>query len=81
MKTFNQFLEEAKWGKQPLPKEKMLNQIGRHKNYAGWVTGYDEADRWNKTKKRTASAKAIADVSNQRAQGIIDVLMDRKKKA
>lgn len=75
MKTFRQFIAEAK---KPLPVDRMVNQIQRHQNYAGWARGYDEADRWNRSKKRTTSANEIADRANKRAQGITNVLLGKR---
>jgi hypothetical protein len=77
MKTFSQFIAEAE---KPRPTQKMVDQIEKHLSYAGWVQGYDEADRWNKSKKRTASANEISDRARQRARGIQNVLLGKPPK-
>lgn len=75
MKTFQQFLDEAK---KPLPIEKMLSQAGRHKEYAGWVTGEFEGNRCNQHKKRKP-AQEIIQRANKRADTIKSVLLSKIK--
>jgi hypothetical protein len=45
--------------KKPLPIEKMLKQAGRHREYAGWVTGELEGNRFNQHKKRKPAQEII----------------------
>lgn len=75
MKTFNQFIAEAK---KPLPLQKMLNQASRHSEFAGWVTGEFEGNRWNQSKKRK-SAMEIIDRAKKRAKGINDFIAQHYK--
>jgi hypothetical protein len=73
MKTFEQFIDEAK---KPLPIEKMLKQAGRHREYAGWVTGELEGNRFNQHKKRKP-AQEIIQRANDRADTINRVLLSK----
>jgi hypothetical protein len=73
MKTFQQFLDEARG---PLPIEKMLKQAGRHKEYAGWVTGELEGNRYDQHKKRKP-AREIIQRANDRADTINSVLLSK----
>jgi hypothetical protein len=73
MKTFEQFIDEAK---KPLPIEKMLKQAGRHREYAGWVTGELEGNRFNQHKKRKP-AQEIIQRANDKADMINRVLLSK----
>jgi hypothetical protein len=62
--------------KKPLPIEKMLKQAGRHREYAGWVTGELEGNRFNQHKKRKP-AQEIIQRANDRADKINKVLLSK----
>lgn len=67
---------EAKWGKQPLPAEKMLRKAGRHDYYAGWLRGEYEGNSYNRFKKKKRTQE-MEDESKGRANKIRNVVLQR----